>query len=188
MFTHVRKHDDRHTHTHVHLGRSHTCQSCFSLTGRRKGEWETQQFAGLELLASVGLVGLSIHVQRQRLSDSLFDGWWAWVLRTKGFWRCVHLWVRAYVYAQTVYHCGHVCLCVYCLFGVCDVAELWAFWGFQSSSTLLCDREGEAQSQTALCFYSGVEKRATKTAEPWKSLWLNCLQSMPRKPVTPISL
>ena len=156
---------------HVHLCHSHTCQSCFSFTERRKGEWETQQFAGVEPLASVGLVGLSIHVQRQPLSDSLLDGRWAWVLRTEGFWLCV----CAYFWAQTVYYCVHVCLCVYCLFWACDVAELWAFWGFQSSSTLLCDREGEAQSQTALCFYSGVEKRATKAAEPWKSVWLNCL-------------
>lgn len=92
MFTRVRKHGDRHTHTREHLCRSHTCQSCFSLTARRKGERETQQFAGLELLASVGLVGLSIHVRRQRLSDSLFNGWWAWALRTEGFWHCVYLW------------------------------------------------------------------------------------------------
>lgn len=171
MFTHV-----QHMHTHVPF--SHTvCQSCFSLTGRRKVEWEMQRFAGVELLAYVGLVGLSIHVQRQPLSDSLFDGWWAWVLRPEGFWHRVHLLMCACYYALP-------CSCVYCLFCVCDVAELWAFWGFQSSSTLLCDREGEAQSQTALRFYSGVEKRATKAAEPWKSLWLNCLQSRPRKPVT----
>ncbi len=61
-----------HTHTGAHLCLSHTFQSCFSLTERREAEREMQQFAGVELLASVGLVGLSIHVQRQRLSDLLF--------------------------------------------------------------------------------------------------------------------
>lgn len=59
--------------------------------------------------------------------------------------------------------CITVFMCVLLVLCVCDVAELWAFWGFQSSSTLLCDRE--AQSQTALRFYSGVEKRAI-AAEP----------------------
>lgn len=167
--------------TCTHTCRSHICQSCFALTGRRKVEWEMQRFAGVELLAYVGLVGLSIHVQRQPLSDSLFDGCWAWVLRPEGLWHRVHLLMCACYYALP-------CSCVYCLFCVCDVAELWAFWGFQSSSTLLCDREGEAQSQTALRFYSGLEKRATEAAEPWKSLWLNCLQSRPRKPVTTIWL
>lgn len=167
------------THTHTYLCHSHTCQSCFSLTERRKGERETQHFAGLELLASVGLVWLSIHVQRQRLSDLLFGGWWAWVLRTEGFWHCVHLWVYSYALTGLM----RVYVCIACF--VCDVAEPWAFWG---SSTLLCDREAEAQSQTALRFYSEVEKRATKAASPWESLWLNCLHYMPRKPATPISL
>lgn len=80
----------------------------------------------------------------------------------------------------------HVCLCTCCLFWVCDVAELWAFWDLQSSSTLLCDREGEAHSETAPRFHSGVEKRATKAAGPWKSFWLKCLQSGLRKPETAI--
>lgn len=57
--------------------------------------------------------------------------------------------VTVCAYSVAVHACT-VCLCVYSLFGVCAVAELWAFWGFQSSSALLYDREGEAQSQTVL--------------------------------------
>lgn len=86
---------------HTHLCGSHTCQSGFSLTERRKSEWETQQFAGAELLASVLLVGLSVHVQRQRLCALLSGGRWAWVLSTEGFWHV------------------HVRLCVWRLCGVC---------------------------------------------------------------------
>lgn len=152
---------------HTHLCGSHTCQSGFSLTERRKSEWETQQFAGVELLASVLLVGLSVHVQRQRLCALLSGGRWAWVLRTEGFWHCVRLRV-------CVFLCSCASMCVTLVWSVCW-AELWAFWGFQSSSTLLCDWEGEAQSQTALCFYPWVEQRAAEAAELWKSRWLNCL-------------
>lgn len=154
VFTHMRHNTATDTRTSVHLCHSHTCQSCFSLTERRKGEWETWHFAGLELLASVGLVGLSIHVQRKRLSDSLLDGWWAWVLRTQGFWHCVHL-DCVCIFLCTNYISVLVCLCVYCLFWVCGAAELWAFWGFQSSSTLLCNsspllfRSGEDSYQSS---------------------------------------
>lgn len=172
LFTHVDKLEDRDTHTHAHLSLSRTCQSCLPLTGRRKGGWEMQQFVGLEQLVSVDQVGLSIHVQRQRLSDSLFSGWWAWVLRTEGFWHCVNLWSRAYFCTQTVHICVHVCIACWESVG-CSWAE--GFLGLPEllHSPLWQRGSGTSSYSSPLLFQRG---EATKAAEPWKSLWLNCQQ------------
>lgn len=106
---------------------SHMCQSSLSITGRRKSEWEMQQFAVEELLAYVGLVGLSLHVQRQPLSDSLSTGWWAWALRTEG------LWHRVYQQACTRYYVlPFSCVSMHMLL----VWSVWCCWavGFLGAS------------------------------------------------------
>lgn len=107
---------------------------------------------------------------------SLCASSWAFSSRSKAAAVCLAL--RWPVGVGTQYWgiltCSCASMCVTLVWSVCW-AELWAFWGFQSSSTLLCDWEGEAQSQTALCFYPWVEQRAAEAAELWKSRWLNCL-------------
>ena len=64
-----------------------------------------------------------------------------------------------YTFLCTSYSLQNVCVCVcVCIAGFeCDVAELWSFWSFHNSSILLCDRDGEVQSQTALHFDFRVE-------------------------------
>lgn len=73
--------------------------------------------------------------------------------------------------------CVPVFMCVYVCDACVECVLSWAvgFLGLPELLHTLCDWEGEAQSQTALCFYPWVEQRAAEAAELWKSHWLNCL-------------
>ena len=73
---------------------------------KKKGWVKDAAVCRVELLASMVLVGLSVHVQRQPLSATLSGGWWAWVLRAEGLWHCLRLCV-------CVFMC--VCVCDACL-------------------------------------------------------------------------
>lgn len=80
-------------------------------------------------------------------------------------------------------HCVSV-RALYC-HRACDVSELWAFWGFHSSSALLSEREWEAKSQTAPSFFFSFfffflffKPRRNVSHE---RDWLKWLQSNPRK-------
>lgn len=140
------------------------CQRWLISPGR--GKYDRDMY--IQQCVQVHLVRLSIHVQRQQLSDSLFDGRWEWVLSTEG------------VLTLCFCECA-MFMCVY-LFMPCLECVMY----------LSCRLSGASRAPP-LSFESKERwnlKQFSALVEWGKELhshqrgWLNCPQSKRTKPVT----
>lgn len=75
-----------------------------------------------------------------------------------------------------------VCICVLYCPRACDVSELWAFWGFHSSSAFLSEREcGRRNLQQLPAFFPSFFFFKPRRNVTHERDWLKWLESSPRK-------